>query len=252
MPDPLTTVQEIINAAEKATKAFNNATEVWWRGQAKATWDLIPCVYHQSTMDDVAHYERNITARFMRKARTRHSNCPLQDDFSGWLFFMQHHGLPTRLMDWSDSALVAAYFACRDEAESDAALWALNPFEFNTVQMGSHHIFPSSSHRSTTPCFLAPFKDAPPENSQKTMAISAHEVDIRMLVQSSEFTIHGTNTPLNKIENNERFLLKYVIPATVKPTILSSLKKLGIKESYLFPDLERLAAEIKTLRFGED
>ena len=61
----------------------------------------------------------------------RHEPTPLGHDLPGWLFLAQHHGLPTRLLDWTESPLVAAFFAVLADFEHDGALWALQPFRLH-------------------------------------------------------------------------------------------------------------------------
>ena len=251
MPADLETVQDIITATDDAKRTFNGLTEVWWRGQEKQEWDLIPRIYTQSDVNDndVGTHEKNIVVRFRQKAPTRHSNCPPvgREHYPARLFFMQHYGLPTRLLDWTSSVLVAAYFACREKPEENAALWAMDPFALNESQMGKQELFQPVSDCAKD-CFWAPFINETLESGQKTMAVMAPEVDIRMLLQSSNFTIHGANMPLNNIDSSAVFLKKYVIPYAAKPIIIQTLKRLGIRETSLFPDLERLAEEIKTYR----
>ena len=53
-----------------------------------------------------------------------------------WYFLMQHHQAPTRLLDWSDAALVGLYFAvsprCKgDEQSADAVVYMLDPWWLN-------------------------------------------------------------------------------------------------------------------------
>jgi hypothetical protein len=54
---------------------------------------------------------------------------PSEDDLAGWLSLMQHYRLPTRLLDWSFSPLIAAYFSVNDRFVEpvDACIWALAP-----------------------------------------------------------------------------------------------------------------------------
>ena len=56
-------------------------------------------------------YELRLLRKFRARAHLRHHTCPDYFDYFGWLSLMRHYGLPTRLLDWSESPLVAAYFA---------------------------------------------------------------------------------------------------------------------------------------------
>jgi len=67
---------------------------------------------------------RNLGA-FKRSAHQYLSHLPKDDDLVSWLAIMQHYGAPTRLLDWTKSPYVAAYFAA-EEAQEPFAIWAID------------------------------------------------------------------------------------------------------------------------------
>jgi hypothetical protein len=62
-----------------------------------------------------------------------------------WYFLMQHCGAPTRLLDWTEGALLALYFAIRDARRVDAAVWVLDPWWLNQQSVGAAEVVPPSA-----------------------------------------------------------------------------------------------------------
>jgi len=239
--------RELLDAFLKAEKHFDENV-LWWRGQPVSTWDLLPRIYQRKDPSD----EEDLLIDFCKKAKSRHSECPAQDDYSSWLFLMQHHHLPTRLLDWTESILIAAYFAVRREKYSSnpGALWALDPGRLNRIQFSDSFSKFVPEDEEVAPLFKQAFGLSGTKRIKKIAAVNPDEVDIRMMVQMSVFTIHGTTQPLNKIRGNEKFLMKFEIPAKVKEELSGMLFDLGIRESNLFPDLDHLAKELESLEYG--
>jgi hypothetical protein len=72
-----------------------------------------------------------------------------------------------------------------------------------------------------------------------------------MMVQLSEFTLHGVPTPIEELPNNEKFLMKFIIPRGAKARLRRFLRAFGVTNSTLFPDLEHLAGDVKRMRFTQ-
>ncbi len=240
------TVQDVIKAAQIAKRALR--TELWWRGHQKEIWKLVPGAHRDER--DIT-YERNLTARFVRGAGARYHKCPDKDDIAGWLFLMQHYRLPTRLLDWTESPLIATFFAVQDPNNDydadDACFWALSPIPLNGSQAKIRGLL-SPRDSFATQLFRRPLTMKQAE-VDAIVAVNADQIDARMLAQLSTFTIHGTKKPLEQLDGIEQYLIKFVIPASAKAGIRLELEDLGIKESNLFPDLEHLATDLAKLKF---
>jgi hypothetical protein len=242
----INSLHDLIDVAKYAAEKFSNE-EIWWRGQANSICKLSPSVFRPK--DGGYRYEQNIILRFTKKAITRYERCPKDDDLPGWLFLMQHYRLPTRLLDWTESIMVAAFFAVCELPSQNATLWALNPFRLNQHQTGKKQFF-GTGGEETLPFFHNAFNASRP-CPEKIIALITREIDIRMMVQLSAFTIHGTSTPIDDLHDNDKFLMQFLIPTAAKPTIKRELERFAICESNLFPDLEHLAKDVASLRFIE-
>lgn len=234
------TAEELLPLLDKALTCFGHS-DIWWRGQACSDWPLQPSVCRRSDADII---EQDFVNRFRRKALSRHRHCPPLYDNTGWLFLMQHYRLPTRLLDWSESMLIATYFAVNDEFDKPGALWALSPFVLNEDQFGKRCIFEPDGD-SVRPLIVHAFKKTA-QRTSKVAAIWTKEVDPRIMVQLSAFTIHGGCEPLDLTPNHANYLLKLEISSESKKRLLQLLYDLGIRESNIFPDLEHLAHDMAT------
>jgi hypothetical protein len=125
---PLERYCESWEALQSTIEELAGATPYRWlfRGHRKASWRLEPslerCEPNKLLSTELRFYEE-----FRSKAHLYTDTTPPLDDDVGWLSAMQHHGVPTRLLDWSYSAFVALFFAVEHSGtEPNAALWGIN------------------------------------------------------------------------------------------------------------------------------
>ena len=108
-----------------------------FRGQSDSRWNLNPAINRSLFVSgeisgfsfgqklDIRSYEERLLFRFKQEAHQYSQHLPEDADLMGWLALMQHHGTPTRLLDWTWSPYVAAYFAFEDDTDK-AAIWAVD------------------------------------------------------------------------------------------------------------------------------
>jgi hypothetical protein len=247
-------VQEIQSLADltgEVQELISKTNLVWWfRGHSNSSWNLLPSARRGYTREQ----ERYFSNEFFVRAKLRHHSSPNEDDYAGWLALMQHYGLPTRLLDWTRSPLVAAFFATEpfqrhsdpalldDQTEIDACIWAIAPSLLNTNQGFENYLLPLSARQLEK--LVRPSRKGR-DTSDRVAAAMAIETDPRMQMQQGAFTVHASGTPLNRMRGCGQWLRQYVIPFRCLPLMAQQLDLLGFRLGDLFPDLGNLARELK-------
>lgn len=113
---PVGSLSAFLRAVENIVQAWSpdRGFDPWFRGHADTKWLLVPWVYRPDNRDVLD--EDGLRDEFRRCAWPYLTGAAREptDDWE-WYFLMRHHGVPTRLLDWTESALVACYFALQDE-----------------------------------------------------------------------------------------------------------------------------------------
>lgn len=238
-------------------------SQYWYRGVSKSSHELKPKLYRKSGFESVRKYPRSKSNE--DEIRRGFKSCALQlmtephlpEDEKGWYFLMQHYGVPTRLLDWTDGALLGLYFAVRElKKPRDAAVWVLDPTWLNDKTFGG----PEETYlegimlpewKETDPWFPKPFEEA--LHPKMPVALDPPHVARRVSVQRSHFTIHGTdkNGLDGLARQKDSKLVKITIGEGGIVGILDDLETYGIVETTVFPDLEGLARELVRAWGGE-
>lgn len=217
----------------------------WFRGHQDAKWGVVPSIWRLGDKTQ----EVAVAHKFRARAQHRMQSRPAYDDLPEWLSTMQHYGLPTRLLDWSTSPMVASYFALEyllDDPKAepcDAAVWLLRPTVLNVAEGLEGEIF-SINSKSCIP-FLRPVFYPQNGETGQVRAVMASVHDNRIFVQQGAFTIHSRQEPLEETPGASKYLSKIVIPAESAASVAEQLRVSGYRRGDIFPDLANLALELK-------
>lgn len=192
-------------------------TNLWlFRGNSKPEWDLVPKAgrspYDKFKDIDTFRAWKRRAAEFLKGS---------YDDWD-MLAVAQHHGLATRLLDWTFNPLVAAFFAVQNYEECDAVIYAyLNQYSVKTKEVN-------------------PF-----EHDEGVFKIKPNGAAPRIVRQSGIFTIH--NPPTLHLEDSlkeDQKLEKIIIDHSYRRELRFELSQYGINELSLFPDLDGLSKHV--------
>lgn len=164
---------------------------------------------------------------------------------------MQHSGAPTRLLDWTEGALLALYFAIKDKQdETDAAVWALDPWWLNGSVLGVQEVIPTGAEAGLFKVDSDRYKPWLPDRYEiegdlkveLPIAIYPTHFATRISSQRSCFTIHGSNPQgFDKLPGGPSTrLARIIIPGSAIRGMENDLSIAGIDELTAFPDLDGL------------
>ncbi len=241
----VSSLSELIQALAELSK-LTQGEIVWFRGHARADYQLIPSLARKP---EALSRESLLAKRFKQNAYP-FSRMPPSTEWE-WQILMQHYGVPTRLLDWSEAPLVGAYFAVHDDDNShfdhDAHIWAFLPAQYNREICRLVQVVPTD-----IPSFGdAVLEDYLPNNIHRGPRVEKYPVaamaprqNERIMAQLGTFTVmHVDQTPLEMVAEN--YLARFTIPKDAKETIRNELAALRINQLALFPELSSVAAVTK-------
>ena len=192
------------------------------RGVSNHAHKLIPAISRRNLDENILKKnEENLMLLFKSLAKTYIKFTPKSE--IEWLMMAQHHGLPTRLLDWTLNPLVATFFSVNKDKDKDkdGALYV--------YPSGIRVVFPDSMNV---------------EKLNKVEFIFPTYDTKRIIAQSGTFSIH----PLQNLELKNKNIEMIIIPKSLKRNFMERLQKYGVHYASLFPDLDGVSNHIKWLR----
>lgn len=241
----ITCINDLLNEIKKNYMNEELDYSLWYRGHSVIDWDLTPSVQRGNYAEK--EVEQYLVNDFYARACVSSKDRP-HHEYCGWITMMQHFGLPTRLLDWSLSPLVALFFATNDYKkypQNDGCIWMLRPGLLNEMEGFGSYIYPMDKYSVTE--MIKPAFNSKLENkdfADKIIACYPLEYNMRIYTQQSAFTVHNSVRKLTS-NNNSNLLIQYRIPSEFKQYILKELKLCGISLRTVYPDVEHIAEELK-------
>lgn len=235
-----TTTVDTLESFIKVVKKYNNKITIY-RGVTHESYDLKPSIGRIKPRrgHTISEEERGMLRWFTERA-VPHLTYQPSNEWE-WLALAQHHGLPTRLLDWSRNPLVAAYFAVERE---------IAPNEIRSKKIsGNSAIYVYNSRSAITRGNISKpnksYKKGPWSVNKAVKFVPIH-LDSRIIAQFGVSTIHPDPTNPNPFPMN--VISKIVIPHKLRQQWKKDLNGLGINCASLFPDLDNLTKHIEWLR----
>lgn len=209
---------EINNFAEfhETFSKYRRDNRWLFRGQANSNWPVIP---KAGRLPYVDRHDLDYLESWKRKASEYIKVKPANE--WEWMAIAQHHGLPTRLLDWSYNPLVAAFFACLSEPDVDAIIYCLLPY-----------------------WKIVPEK-AEPGKHNHIAKYKPNMVASRIGLQSGLFTAHPKPdiTLTDGLDQKDK-LESHTIKSSYKKQMLFELNHYGVNRLTLMGDLDGLSAHM--------
>lgn len=240
----ISTMDELLQFVQALAARHGDHAQLWYRGEDNSSLTLVPSIQRSEKR---LQMERFLSNDFYIRAKQTLEAPPDRNNYAYWIALMQHYGLPTRILDWSRSPLVAVFFATETYAvtDTDACVWVLVPDALNEEEGFGRCIYPIDADTAQE-MLLPAFKHLHhnPVLEDKILACASTDKNLRMYSQQSCFTVHNS---LRKLEDicDEHMLYKIIIPKDKKQYFIESLRVLGITEGFIYPDLEHICRDLR-------
>lgn len=259
-----TVLQEVRAICDAWADGNDTGLEVWYRGNPRKWMSLIPGAYRVD--DDSEFDEFTLFEKFKARA-TPFADSRIRSEWD-WYFLAQHHGLQTRLLDWTKNLLTAVYFAVREHAEDPSRLkdeardeekddddggselpvvWLLEAGSLNSYATGNKSgDFVISPGGEITQKYLPGTVMQQTPANRYPLSILPTYTNQRIAAQQGLFTLHGHDkTSIDGLADNTQNstikLARILLAKESVDAIWKDLGIIGVNRLSVFPELDSVA-----------
>lgn len=227
--------EEFLRLIEAAKQELGDPAVTWYRGHGSFNWNLLPQLHREGNVQK----EREVFYEFERVGSRL-----FKDEKTDWdvLFDMQHYGLPTRLLDWSETPGIAIAFALLSATDQgDAAVWLLDPLALN-ARSNIPEVKRLPGDRDFD--FRSIYWENRPFAIQPPVAIYPRFRSDRLFAQRGTFTVHGSDS--RPLEMQHPDLVRRVkLDGSLRDGARRFLDYANLDELTLYPDIVGMAQYIR-------
>jgi hypothetical protein len=241
---------------EDYKKITGEFSENWvFRGQLNTDWILRNALERTRFINYYHGIEKVFLTEFKRGARNYLNRDELPEHTIEWLALMQHHGAPTRLVDFSKSPFISAYFAfeqCNEEVDK-VAIWAINihvirTAAYNIIKEKFGEDLVGNKNFINESVFEKIFEL---DELSLIFPVEPFKMNRRYSIQQSIFVSTGNSKQpfMEQVEflgdDIKKAMIRIEIPTGDKKSVIRDLIKMNINRASLFPDLDGYALSLK-------
>ncbi len=227
---------------------------LWFRGHSCGSYKLRPKLMRDNRESEkVFEREARLLTRFRQRSMAYWPEGYPQNDWEH-LFAMQHYGLPTRLLDWTENVFVAAFFSLSEANEGHTheqpcvpELWCVDPVAWNRSVPAFHDYGEAIRVLTTADDELKGYGlDSKGHRPKVPVAVFGAHNSTRIVAQRGTFMVWGAKTdPLEEIATDQPNSKLWRIRLTgARTEMFAALHTLGFSETMVFPELPSLASEL--------